>query len=329
MDDFENSGGDDFDNSSDSELDNDSVRDEVNDDNPASSTSRKQRVSDDDEETDEGKAPPNKDKEEGEKKAKGPKMVKVGDDYIPESELAVALSKWKGANRKFQEAAEMRKSTQAFMEQLKSDPMKLLSDPRLPIDRAKLAEHWLKEIIEKESSGEYVPPDTPLGKRLAELEKQITTYKEKELDQHRSAEEQEFNKHVEKRRGELAEILNKAMESTVLSKNKETAAATLREMALYMRAAKENDVDVTPEELVSHVENKRYKEYHSLVNGFDGEELVAFLGKDIVNKIRKYDLAKLMEKRKPKEEPQGDDFFSPPAKNKERVFISPRDSLMG
>ena len=326
MEDFETSGGEDFDNSSDSEFDDDSVRNEDDNDNSTSSPPR-QRDTDEDDEGGEA-SDTGKTKEDGEKKAKGPRMVKVGDDYIPESELAVALSKWKGANRKFKEAAEMRKSTQAFMEQLKADPEKLLSDPRLPIDRAKLAEKWLKELIERESSGEYLPPDTPAGKRLSELEKQIAEYKQKELEQHRSKEDQEFNQQVEKRRAELSETLSKAMEATVLSKNPETAAATLREMALYMRSAKENGIDVTPEELAAHVENKRYKEYHSLVNGFDGEELVAFLGKDIVNKIRKYDLSKLMEKRKPQENFTRSETSSREQK-KERTFISPRDALMG
>ncbi len=253
-------------------------------------------------------------------------MIKVGDQTIPESDLATLYCKWKGADQRFREAADAKKQTQAFLEALTKDPMKVLSDPRLPIDRKKLAETWLRSEIEKELSGEALDPNSPAAQRLAKLEQELTGYKQKEITEAQQRKQQEFQQHVEKRKTEISETLSKAMEASNLSKHPETAAATLREMALYMRAAKEQGHEVTPEQLAQHVENKRYKEYHSLVNHFDGEELVSFLGEELVNKIRKYDLGRLTKGR----EEQSSFKSEEPARSesKERKFLNPTDMRM-
>ena len=113
------------------------------------------------------------------------------------------------------------------------------------------------------------------------------------------------------------------MESTVLAKHPETQAALLREMALYMRTAKEQGEDVDASELAQFIETNRFKQYHSLANQFDGDQLIEFLGKDVLKKIRKADLERLRGKRSTPtqswktEMPQGD--------AKKSKFVNPND----
>lgn len=266
------------------------------------------------------------DKEPTERKA--PKMVKVGDELIPESDLQRQWSKWKAADNKFREVAEGRKQVQAFFEALKNDPAKILNDERLPIDRVKLAEAWLGKRVEEELSGDYVDPESPIGKRLAKMQEKLSAYEQRELEETKKHHDKEFQEKVQQRRTEISETLSKAMEKTVLSKNKETAASTLREMATYMRAAKENGIDVTPEELAEHVENKRYKEYGALVETLDGEALVKFLGEGLVNKIRKYDLSRLRPNPEPASHKSNDFESRETFSSKERKFINPSDARM-
>jgi hypothetical protein len=87
------------------------------------------------------------------------------------------------------------------------------------------------------------------------------------------------------------------MEQTHLSQHPESAAAVLREMALYMRAAKERGEDVTPDEIVAHIHNTRFHQMYTLANQFEGEELIEFLGEEIVTRLRKADLARLRKGR--------------------------------
>ena len=89
------------------------------------------------------------------------------------------------------------------------------------------------------------------------------------------------------------------MKQTQLSAHPESAAAVLREMALYMRAARERGEDVTPQELVEHVHNNRFHQFYTLAQQFEGDELIEFFGDEIVNRIRKADLARLKAKREP------------------------------
>ncbi|MHA4915586.1 hypothetical protein, partial [Enterococcus faecium] len=73
------------------------------------------------------------------------------------------------------EAAEARKSIEGFWEALQKDPEAVLNDPRLPLDRKKLAEKWLVKQIEEELN----PPD-PRDAKLTEAEKRIKEYEDRE-----------------------------------------------------------------------------------------------------------------------------------------------------
>ena len=67
-----------------------------------------------------------------------------------------------------------------------------------------------------------------------------------------------------------------------------------------MRSAKQQGIDLTPDQLVQHVESSRYTGYHTLANSLEGEELIDFLGKDVIKKIRSADLKRLKGKGSPK-----------------------------
>ena len=115
------------------------------------------------------------------------------------------------------------------------------------------------------------------------------------------------------------------MEQSVLSKSPATAAATLRDMALYYRMAKQQGHEVTPEELSSHVEQKQLSTLHAAANSLSGEELISFLGEAVIKKMRAADLARL-EQRSGKPSTQANESWAPRnEKPKEQKFIDPRD----
>ena len=229
-------------------------------------------------------------------KSNAPRMIDVNGEMISESELITRASKVQGSDKRFEEAARVRKQQQAFLEALKTDPMAVLSDSRIDIDRKALAEKWLIDELEREAAD---PRDVELDKyRSREAEEAKVA--ERRVEQEK---QQDFQRQIDQKKTEVADVIYKAMENTVLSKSPQIANQVLREMAMYMRSAKQQGVDVTPDELVQHVESSRYTGYHALANGLEGEELIGFLGKDVVNKIRRADLKRLKGSNKAKENP--------------------------
>jgi hypothetical protein len=210
-------------------------------------------------------------------------------EKVDEETLLREYQKYKAADQKFQEASKAQQSVQQFMKALEENPEAVLNNPNLPLDRKKLAEKWLYEEIQKELN-----QSDPRDVKAQELEQELAKYKQKEQEEVEAQKEQEYQQVVNKRKEELGNMFSEAMSKSTLSKNPETAAATLREMALYYRAVKEQTGEApTVEELASHVEQKYFKGMYNLADSLDGEELVKFLGDQVVKKIRKYDLSRL------------------------------------
>lgn len=246
-------------------------------------------------------------------KPKQPKMRKVvvdgKEEHVDEEQVFKDYQKYRSADQKFREAAQAKKATEEFIEALKKDPEKILSDKRLSIDKKKLAEKWLMEAIEAEMN-----PVDPRDEKLSAAEKKLKEYEEKERKAKEETEKAEYQKVVERRKADISKTLHQAMQATHLSKDPESAAAVLREMALYMRTAREQGEEVSPEELVEHIHNQRFQQFYSLAHQFEGEELIEFLGNEIVNRIRKADLARLKASRSQPEQQHKDE--APAAKAK-------------
>lgn len=246
-------------------------------------------------------------------KPKQPKMRKIvvdgKEEHVDEEQVFKDYQKYRSADQKFREAAQAKKATEEFLEALKKDPEKILSDKRLSLDKKKLAEKWLMEAIEAEMN-----PTDPRDEKLSAAEKKLKEYEEKERQAKEEAEKSEYQRVVEQRKADISKTLHQAMQATHLSKNPESAAAVLREMALYMRTAREQGEEVTPEELVEHIHNQRFQQFYSLAHEFEGDELIEFLGDEIVGRIRRADLARLKASRSQPEQQHKDE--SPAAKVK-------------
>jgi hypothetical protein len=177
----------------------------------------------------------------------------------------------------------------------------------------------------QELEEELAPQKSAADLRLEELEKELNRFKEKETEEKTAAEAAEFNKLVENRREAIAKTFQEAIALSPLSKEQGTSAEVVREMATYMRLCKEAGYDVTPKELAKHVEDRFLNSYKALTSGMAGEDLVNFLGKDIVNKIRMYDLGQL-ESRRATREPDTAETWDR-TRSRARDITDPRDLM--
>jgi hypothetical protein len=222
-------------------------------------------------------------------------MRKIGDDFVDEATIERDYKKWKGADSKFREAAKIKSESESFMQRLQEDPESVLNEKGLSVNKRKLAEKWLLEQLEEEMN-----PVDPRDAQLSERDRRLKEYEERDAKEAKDKETQQYEAQKEQRKAAISETLSEAMKQTQLSAHPESAAAVLREMALYMRAAKERGEDVSPQELVEHVHNNRFHQMYTLAHQYNGDELIEFLGEEIVTRIRKADLSRLRQSREPK-----------------------------
>jgi hypothetical protein len=247
------------------------------------------------------------------------RFVEVDGEQIDVETFKKDRNKYKAADTKFREAAEQRKSVESFYEALAKDPKKVLSDPRLPFDRKQLAMDLMREQIEAE-----LLESDPEAKRMSERDRKLKEYEDRENEEKTQKEQAEYQKVVTQRQEALAKTLNAALALTPLAKNPKVQAETLREMASYLRMARQAGHEVSPEELAHHVAGNKLESYRDLADGMDGDELIQFLGEKIAMKIRKADLAKLKKSREvPEPETVAQHEWSPRGEKPKREFTDP------
>jgi hypothetical protein len=236
---------------------------------------------------------------------------------VDEETLIKRYQKEESADQKLREVAAMRKEVENFYETLLTNPEAILNDPRIPLKKRELAEQWLMDTL----SEELGEPQDPRDKKLKEVEGKLKTYEEREAEEKSKAEQAEYQKVVETRREQIASTLTKAIEASPLAQDPDTQAATIKEMALYMKLCRDAKYDVTPEEIAAHVEKKHNKSIQHLVSKLKGKQLIQYLGDNIINEIRRYDLEQLQQSRALPPAEQASSWE--PREKKTREFVDP------
>lgn len=230
-----------------------------------------------------------------ERKAKRFLKAKVGgkEVSVDEETLVRDYQKYTSAQEKFEQASRMTKEVQGFVTALQQDPAGTIermvkSGSMNPAQAKEMAE----KVLFAQIAAELESAD-PRDQEVQAMKAKLAKYEEQEQVEAQTQEQQAHQAKVEQAREKLGGLFGEAMQATVLSKDPETSAAALREMALHYRVLKAQGETPDVAELVAHVENKSLKGYHSLAHSLEADELVSFLGDEIVNKIRKYDLNRL------------------------------------
>lgn len=200
------------------------------------------------------------------------------------AELKAAALLGEGAYGKMEEAAKIRKQADAEREAFKKKKIQSLIDAGMSKEEVRAEfEGWYKEnFIDPESM-------TPEQKELAELRKFKTEreetakqQKEREQAEAQSAEEKEFFQ------GFQQEIVQ-ALDASDLPKSK----FTVGRMAYWIKQNLRKGYDAPMEVIVNQVKQERNAIVSSMVKDSAPAQLVEMLGKDVVQKIRMWDLENL------------------------------------
>jgi hypothetical protein len=233
-------------------------------------------------------------------------------------------AKEKAADQKFREAADLKKQVAEFEKRLTDDPESFFNDPRIPKQkRREIAE----KLLMKELEEELQPQLSAEQKRIKELEDYKNSVEQEKMTAKEKEQQAQFLQVVAKRREEFAATFQEALSHTALSKHEGTSAEVVREMVLYTRLCREAGHNPSPKEIAEHVESRFMSSYQGLTETLSGEDLVKFLGKGIIKKLREYDLSQL-ENRKPKQEPQtATEWQSRDERSSKRDYASPKEVL--
>lgn len=215
--------------------------------------------------------------------------VKVDDteDEVDEDELVRGYQRARASNMKFEEAAKIRKQAEKFIETLRTDPRKILANPKLGLDFKKLAEEYLAEQYEQE----LLSPE--------EIEQRK---KDRELEEYRSKEQSAQKKQEQEREEQLKEFLRGDYEKKIIGALEKVQIpktdACIKRMISYAKKNIQNGYDLPMEDIAELVREDYLSDVKQMFSSLEGDQLLQMLGNDIADKIRKSDLQKLKSSRK-------------------------------
>lgn len=199
-----------------------------------------------------------------------------------ESEYEKLASLGIHANEKMQEAAAMRKQTEKFIEALRTNPRAILSHPSLGINLQEIATELLWEQAQQ---AQMSPEEIEYRRNLEELERYRETEKA-EKQRQAQARQEAMEEHF---RQDYARQITSVLDTAGLPKSD----WTVTQMSKYMRQAlRQGFKDVTPSDIVHLVKQDYMAIQRDLYSNSDGNQLIDIMGEDVVDKIRKAELAR-------------------------------------
>lgn len=202
-------------------------------------------------------------------------------DLSNDEEIKKHLQKSKASDKRFEEAAEVRKAAMQFIEELRKNPRKVLSDPNIGVDLKKFAEEVLnEEIAEMEKS--------PEQREREKLQKELEDLKKQAKDREEKNKQDEFQRMQVEQEKKLEVDISAALDVGGIPKTPRTVKA----MAEMMMIALENNIDLTAKDIAPLVKNTTLSEFKEVVQSLTDDQLEDFLGKEVLGRLRKKNVAK-------------------------------------
>lgn len=233
------------------------------------------------------------------------------EEELDDSEIANRLALARGANKRMQEAAITRKQTEQLLTKLKDNPIEVLNDDRIMGQKKfrEIAENFLIEQIKLEQM-------SPEQKAQLDQQKELERYKNEEKLR-KEDEEKQKSATLEKQYVEKFEkTIIDALQSSNLPKNTKTVSR----MAQLLQLSIKNGLEADAPMLAQMARDEYSGDLRALVNDMNAEQIIAFLGDDVSNKLRKHDLSKFVPKNPVPIKPSVQQNESPMTKK-----LSPRE----
>lgn len=258
-------------------------------------------------------------------KPKAPQFKRIVVDgevrHVNADELERNYSKYESADRRLREASEHEARLKQRDEEYFSDPLKLLRDPRIPAEKRR---EIALSLLEEDITSQINPPD-PRDLENKKLKDQLKEFEDRDRKAKEEKDQKDRNDFKESRKTEISQTIKDALEMSPLSKDPQLAGPAMRTMAGYMRMCREQGIEVSAEDLANHVHNEAFRQMYIVADRFDGDELIEALGENVVNKIRKADIARIRKTLEIPAETHRSSSGFPGQQRKDPVYIDPSD----
>ncbi len=193
-------------------------------------------------------------------------------------DLLSGYQKSSAADKRFQEAAELRKQAdaerQTLLERLKTDPAAIMSE--YDIDPDEFAEARLAAKIEEELMD-------PNEREKRRLEAELEQYKAEEERKREEAEQQQYQVQVQQHAKDWGDKLDAAFNELGAPKNPYRVKLAVDAIL----SAMDRGVDLSPKQAVEAAYNAAKEDLSSAAVAFKGQALLDYLGKDVVKEVQK------------------------------------------
>jgi hypothetical protein len=200
------------------------------------------------------------------------------DDHI--ERLKEMAQKGEGADRKFQEAAALRKQMEAFVQLMQDNPIEALK--RIGHDPDALAEkHMQARIDEMQKSPEQLEREA-LQKELEDLRKERERIEQEKVQAERQAAQEAYSR-------QLDNDITEALDKSTLPKS----PLVVKRIAEYLAAGLQKNPKISVKDVMPIVERQVQKDVRDMFGKMSEDMIEQIIGKEFIDKVRKKRIAKM------------------------------------
>lgn len=187
----------------------------------------------------------------------------------------------KVAQKRMQEQKQLQDEVSQFINELRTNPRKVLADKSLGVDLHQIA----KEILEEEIQNSQKSPEQLEREKIENELKMLKEEREREKSQ-REKEIAQAKYEQEVERYDMK--ITKALEASTLPKS----PYTVKKIAEYLSLAIENGINADPEDVLPLVQAEIQDDIKQMFGVMPEDVIEKIIGKDVLTKVRKKNLAK-------------------------------------
>lgn len=187
----------------------------------------------------------------------------------------------KAAQKRMGEHAQLQKEVKYFLDELRKNPRKILSDPTIGIDVKQLA----AQIIEEEIANSQKSPEQLEKERL---EAELRSLQEEREQEREELRQKEFSRLQEIEYERYDNLMSKALETSDLPKS----PYVVKKMADYMLLGLNEGIDVSPEDVLPLVREEIQNDLREMFAVMPDEVIEKIVGKEVFSRVRKKNVAK-------------------------------------
>ena len=214
-------------------------------------------------------------------------IVNGREELVTLDQLISERQKARAASEKFQQAAALAKQAEERELLLKENPVEAMIAAGMSKQEIKqvLYEQAMALLEEDEEEAKITPEE----RRIRELEEENRKFREMQEQKEKERREQEEAEEIRKHEAELETEFVTALETTGVTPTPDA----IQRIASLMYVAATNNYDMSAQEAAEIYQEEQMEIISNMLGGLEPEQLEKRLGKEAINKLRKYNISKI------------------------------------